>query len=532
MKAKLSTHSLYAFVALAVAGGCKADGRAGGEAEQPRRSSLRQSAAALPARPALGPGQSNWRPRDAARAGGDSVLACPSIGTVDLTLTTPETLVATLLGGGPAAPLVSNVQFTGADVAAGLFDGGTGPIGFEDGVILSSGNVASVAGPNASDNVTTNNGQPGDADLDGLIPGFTTFDASILEFDFECPGANVLSFRYVFTSDEYNEFVDTAFNDVFGFFVNGSNVALIPGTATPVAINNVNCGNPFSPPGGANCDKFINNDLSDGGGGVCTEMDGLTVVFTANAPVQPGLNHIRLAVGDAGDSILDSNIFLERGSFTCNSPPVAKCRDVTAKADATCDADASIDDGSFDPDGDPLTCEQSPAGPYGLGTTEVTLTCTDPAGASSSCTGVVTVVDATPPTVTSAGGGELWPPNHHYVVKTLDDCGVQINDQCQGLIDLDDANPAITCVTSDEVENGAGDGDTLADMVIVDATTVKLRSERSDSKDGRVYRIHFKVSDAAGNLGDGACVVTVPRNQSGGGAAVDSGVHFTVGTCN
>ena len=82
-----------------------------------------------------------------------------------------------------------------------------------------------------------------------------------------------------------------------------------------------------------------------------------------------------------------------------NQVPVAKAKAVTVSADASCVANASVDDGSFDPDGDPLTITQSPAGPYPLGTTSVLLTVTDPRGASSQATGSVTVVDDTPPTV-------------------------------------------------------------------------------------------------------------------------------------
>ncbi len=83
-----------------------------------------------------------------------------------------------------------------------------------------------------------------------------------------------------------------------------------------------------------------------------------------------------------------------------NSAPVAVCKNVTVSADSSCQGIASIDNGSYDPDGDPITITQSPAGPYGLGSTLVTLTVTDSFGASSSCTGTVTVVDTTPPTVT------------------------------------------------------------------------------------------------------------------------------------
>ncbi|MHB8522674.1 MAG: HYR-like domain-containing protein, partial [Limisphaerales bacterium] len=81
-----------------------------------------------------------------------------------------------------------------------------------------------------------------------------------------------------------------------------------------------------------------------------------------------------------------------------NQPPVAKCKNVTVSAGVNCTANALIDDGSFDPDaGDTITLSQSPAGPYSLGDTTVTLTATDSHGASSSCQATVTVVDTTPP---------------------------------------------------------------------------------------------------------------------------------------
>src|SRR3990170_6855974 len=153
---------------------------------------------------------------------------------------TPEDLVGDLVGGGIS---ISNVTYSGADTAAGRFGGGAGIVGFDAGIILSSGNIADVVGPNTLDDVTTDNSATGDADLDALS-GFTTFDAAILEFDF-VPAATPLTFEYVFTSDEYNEFVNTEFNDVFAFFVNGVNCATVPATADPVSINTINNGNPF-----------------------------------------------------------------------------------------------------------------------------------------------------------------------------------------------------------------------------------------------------------------------------------------------
>lgn len=84
---------------------------------------------------------------------------------------------------------------------------------------------------------------------------------------------------------------------------------------------------------------------------------------------------------------------------THNELPVAKAKNVTVSADGSCVANASIDDGSFDPDGDPITITQSPAGPYPLGVTSVLLTVTDPRGGTTQATANVTVVDTTAPTV-------------------------------------------------------------------------------------------------------------------------------------
>lgn len=229
---------------------------------------------------------------------------------------TPTDLVNSLLGSGVT---VSNVQSNCVNIAAGTFTGGTGIIGFDSGIILSSGNIANVIGPNVDDAITADNSMPGDSDLDNLIPGYTTYDACVLEFDF-VPVASTIQFNYVFSSDEYNEWVNSPYNDVFGFFLNGQNIALLPDGVTPVSINNVNCGNPYDGANGCaagtNPAYYINNDLSDGGGAINTEMDGLTVVLIATANVKAGqTNHIKLAVADAGDHILDSNVFIKAESF-------------------------------------------------------------------------------------------------------------------------------------------------------------------------------------------------------------------------
>jgi len=273
-------------------------------------------------------------------------------------------LAGLLVGTGPTAPTISNVVFTGNSLGSGSFSGGTGAVGLEGGIVLGSGQVSDVVGPNTLDATTTDFGRPGDTDLNGLIPDYSTFDAAVLEFDFECPegtgGEDVISFQYVFTSEEYNEYVNSAYNDVFGFFLNGTNIALLPDGVTPVSINNVNNGysaggslpgiNPSNPA------YFINNDLNNGGPFIDIEADGLTVVLGVEANVNPGVsNHLRLAIADAGDHVLDSWVFIKEGSFVCaplNQPPVA---DPNGPYVFPLNAGPFDGSASSDPDGDQLT---------------------------------------------------------------------------------------------------------------------------------------------------------------------------------
>ncbi|MFZ3371915.1 MAG: choice-of-anchor L domain-containing protein, partial [Desulfitobacteriaceae bacterium] len=239
----------------------------------------------------------------------------------DLTSTNAQSLVESLVG---ASIPVSNITFTGASTAAGAFNTTNNIIGFQNGIVLSTGNIHNVPGPNVSDSISANNGSGGDSDLDSLIPGYTTKDATTLQFDF-IPNNDNISFQYVFASDEYNEFVNSSYNDVFGFFLNGQNVAKLPGSNINVSINNVNGGNPLGT-NASNSVYYINNDLSDGGGAINTEMDGMTLVLSVYAPVNKGVvNHIKLAIADSGDTALDSNVFIKTDSFTDkpNNPPVA-----------------------------------------------------------------------------------------------------------------------------------------------------------------------------------------------------------------
>jgi gliding motility-associated-like protein len=214
----------------------------------------------------------------------------------------------TLLGPGIT---VSNIQFSGAPQMLGSFTygGGTPDLGLASGVMLSSGNITDGEGANTTANAGVDFGQPGDASLDQIL-GAPTMDAAVLEFDF-VPQSDNVAFRYVFASEEYPEFVGTQYNDVFGFFITGpgfppagQNIAIIPGTTTSVAINNVN-------------QNFFSNYYRDNTGGASTQFDGFTAVFTTRtATVVPcSTYHIKIAIADVGDGFYDSAVFLEASSF-------------------------------------------------------------------------------------------------------------------------------------------------------------------------------------------------------------------------
>ena len=218
---------------------------------------------------------------------------------------TPIQVAEAIAGSGIT---VSNVSFVGSGDQAGLF---VEPVaetyGFIGGAVLSSGNVAALPGPNDSSATQTNYGTAGDADL-SVLSGGATFDAVALSFDF-IPNAATVYISYVFGSEEYNEYVNAGFNDVFAFYVNGVNCATV-GAGTPVTVDSIN--------GGVNSALFRDNTV---GGLIDTEMDGLTVTLTCTAPVMPNVpNTMKLVLADGGDPILDSWVLL-RGNGITTTPP-------------------------------------------------------------------------------------------------------------------------------------------------------------------------------------------------------------------
>jgi photosystem II stability/assembly factor-like uncharacterized protein len=110
-----------------------------------------------------------------------------------------------------------------------------------------------------------------------------------------------------------------------------------------------------------------------------------------------------------------------------NLPPVAVCQDVeTTTEPGVCYANASIDDGSWDPEGGPLTYDQVPPSPYPLGDTVVTLTVTDDFGYTDDCSATVTVIDDEPPVIYCNAPPTITPPDApiSFTSTAIDNCSV------------------------------------------------------------------------------------------------------------
>ncbi len=260
---------------------------------------------------------------------------------IDTTLTPEQLVQDVLLGNGVS---VSNITFNGQagnilNTQAGTYTGPSSFIDFNEGVCMRTGHAFIIQDPTffppgftyPDPDVTA------DSDLETLS-GQNINNAAILEFDF-VPNGDSLVFRYVFASNEYPSFTCSDYNDAFGFFISGPgingpfqnnavNIALIPGTNTPVAINTVNSGEASFGPDSIICEAanpnwvidsqyFVDNaDLPEGD----IQFPGMTATLTAFANVQCGETyHIKLAIADASDPNYDSGVFLEAGSFTSNS---------------------------------------------------------------------------------------------------------------------------------------------------------------------------------------------------------------------
>ncbi len=243
---------------------------------------------------------------------------------------TPENLISNIfLGDGVE---VLDIQFFGEATAVGYFNNAEDEIGINRGIIMTTGAVTQNGNFVGVDNVgsafASSNNQAtvanNDPDLQAISTA-TVFNAAKYVITF-VPTSDTLRFNYIWASEEYPEWACSSFNDVFGFFLsgpgingpyenNGINIALIPGTTLPVAINNLH------PQNGANCPPMNEQFYIDNNGSSNQPVyDGFTTVLTAEAVVIPCETYtIKLVIADNGDGIYDSGVFLEAKSFGTGS---------------------------------------------------------------------------------------------------------------------------------------------------------------------------------------------------------------------
>lgn len=269
-----------------------------------------------------------------------ALLLLPAAGKAQITVTdnlTAAQLVQQLIGDNVA---ILNPTLSCPQGNSGKFETISSNLGLDGGIVLCTGaaktdlatNTVGVNG-HSTLSVGQNNSGPGDPELSGIIGGLPTFDACILQFDFvpDVDTISTLRFKYVFGSEEYTSYTCTNFNDAFAFLLNGpgysnTNIALVPGTTVPVAINSVNGGVPTGGGQMSNCtgmgqgSPFPAYFVQNLPVGTTVTFDGFTTVLEAQAVVQPcDTYHIKLAVADASDGSLNSGVFLKKNSFSVDT---------------------------------------------------------------------------------------------------------------------------------------------------------------------------------------------------------------------
>ena len=245
---------------------------------------------------------------------------------VDTTVYTPTELVEDVLVTGCLQAM--NTQFHGPDSAIGYFTNGD-IIGMESGLVLSCGKVTDISGIDefhdsfigytttqpgiASDLLTVANNNSTGVSISSML------DLVVLEFDF-IPSSDKVEFEFVFASEEYQAYECTSFNDAFAFFVSGPgisgpytggaiNVAVVPGTTDPVTVSTING---VATCGPDNSQYYVNNTASS-----MMNVMGFTTPLTAIiAGLTPSETyHIQFVIGDAGEQMLNSYIFIREFSF-------------------------------------------------------------------------------------------------------------------------------------------------------------------------------------------------------------------------
>lgn len=271
---------------------------------------------------------------------------------VDSQFYTPQQLIEDILIDSDCIEnvIVTNVSggdFNNTEQSYGYFDATGTTFPFQNGIVMSTGRLSNVPGPNTtlSDDDAPN--WNGDIDLENALNESNTTNATIIEFDFTSV-ASQISFRYLFASEEYQEGNSNTcqYSDLFGFLIRPvneqqyTNIALVPDTQTPVKVTTVHPGIPGGC--GAVNEAYFG---SWNGSNTPINFNGQTAILTATANVIPNETyHVKLVIADEQNYRYDSAVFLEAGSFqlSTNLGPnlllannTALCENETLVLDAT-----------------------------------------------------------------------------------------------------------------------------------------------------------------------------------------------------
>ena len=256
------------------------------------------------------------------------VYTIPPPITTSATEYTVEEIVTEVLINSECNQAFNVTYSTGTDYGStngiGYFESNGSTWPFESGLIMTSGDIANAVGPESGVISDGSYAWVGDGDLEAAIPGLNAGDtnnASILEFDF-VPVTDHMSFDFIFAAEEYGTFQCT-FTDAFAFLLTDSagvttNLAIVPGTTDAISVLSVR-----DDEWNASCpsvnEEFFGNYYGPGGLAPLTSPTnfiGHTIPMTAEADVIPNeLYHIKLIVADDGDTLYDSAVFIDAGSF-------------------------------------------------------------------------------------------------------------------------------------------------------------------------------------------------------------------------
>lgn len=201
----------------------------------------------------------------------------------------------------------------------GSFNRAASNFPFANGFLLTTGNAVSAGngfiGPNLNEGTSA---WTGDTDLENALGITNTLNATVIEFDL-ISVTNQISFNYLMASEEYQLDFPCNVSDGFALLIRPAgtnapyqNLAIIPGTNTPVGIDTVH------PEVVGQC-PAENVNFFEGTNIGHTNYQGRTFPFTATATVQPNVAyHLKLVVADQLDFRADTAIFIESGSLTAN----------------------------------------------------------------------------------------------------------------------------------------------------------------------------------------------------------------------